>query len=289
MTIGFIGAGNVGFTLGNYFASHNLQVVGYYSRHTEAAHKAAEMTETAVFDTIDGLLAMCDVLFLTVPDSQIPVVYGELCQHSIQGKLICHCSGALSAQDAFPDILQRGAFGYSVHPLFAVSTKDHAYKELTDVFFTLEGHPSRLHDVKNLLEQAKLTVRVIASEQKPLYHCAAAVASNLVVAVADWSIELLTQCGFSPEEAQHALTPLLLGNMAHITKDGPMLSLTGPVERGDTVTVQKHFESLPALEDRRSYALLSCRLLALAQQKHPTRSYEALRAFLRDQRKELQL
>lgn len=289
MTIGFIGAGKVGFTLGKYFASHALQVVGYYSRHTESTHKAAEFTKTAVFDTIDGLLAMCDVLFLTVPDSEISIVYGELCQHSIQGKLICHCSGALSAQDAFPDILQRGAFGYSVHPLFAVSSQYHAYEELADVFFTLEGHPSHLHDVKNLLEKAKLRVRVIASDKKPLYHCAAAVASNLVVAVADWSMNLLTQCGFSLEEAQLALTPLLLGNMEHIVKDGPVLSLTGPVERADTITVQKHLQSLAALEDKRSYTLLSCKLLALAQQRNPGRSYDTLRAFLGDMRKELQL
>lgn len=31
MKFGFIGAGKVGFSLGKYFADHDLDVVGYYS------------------------------------------------------------------------------------------------------------------------------------------------------------------------------------------------------------------------------------------------------------------
>ena len=39
----------------------------------------------------------------------------------------------MSAQDAFEGIEETVAFGYSVHPLFAVSDKYNAYRELTGV------------------------------------------------------------------------------------------------------------------------------------------------------------
>ena len=81
------------------------------------------------------MLAASDVLFFTLPDKEIESVYRQISQLSIRGKIFCHCSGALSAQDAFPNIDDFSATGFSVHPLFAVSDKYNAYRELADVFF----------------------------------------------------------------------------------------------------------------------------------------------------------
>ena len=44
MTIGFIGAGKVGCTLGKYFSTHGAAVTGYYDRNTQAAKEAAQFT-----------------------------------------------------------------------------------------------------------------------------------------------------------------------------------------------------------------------------------------------------
>ena len=134
MKIGFIGAGRVGFTLGKYFCEHGVEVAGYYSRNIQSAKEAAEFTHSRVYDVPAKLLEACDILFLTVPDGIIPQIYRELCQESIRGKILCHASGAAAAGETFPDIEARGACGYSVHPLFAVSDKYHSYRELTDVF-----------------------------------------------------------------------------------------------------------------------------------------------------------
>lgn len=208
-------------------------------------------------------------------------MFEELRRLSIENKCICHCSGALSAADAFPGAGESGAFGYSVHPLFAVSDRYRAYEELPDVFFALEGHPGRLEAMRAMLADAGLSVRVIDPACKTRYHAAAAMASNLMVGLAGESLRLLESCGFPPEDALRALGPLMAGNMRHVAGDGPVASLTGPVERDDVGTVQKHLAALPEGDVRDLYRLLSRTLVRIAREKHPERDYTEMDKLLK--------
>ena len=130
----------MGTTLGKYFAEHSVEVAGYYSRSISSASEAAAFTGSRVFETARDVLAASDVLFLTVPDGAIHTVYDALPKELLRGKILCHASGALTAKEAFPDLEKYGGSGCSVHPLFAVSDKHRAYRELVDVFFCGRGH-----------------------------------------------------------------------------------------------------------------------------------------------------
>lgn len=244
------------------------------------------------------MIEECDVIFLTVPDGSIRETWDQVKGYEIKEKIICHCSGAMSAADAFPGIAETGANGYSAHPLFAVSDKYNAYKELSGVFFTLESAQS-VEDAKDavlarradardpglailqgLLESKGNPTRIIAAADKTLYHCAAAVASNLVCGLIDQSVEMMKRCGFAEEDAVKALAPILTGNMAHIASKGPTASLTGPVERNDVETVRKHLECLTDDRERQLYSLLSSRVIEMAQRRHPDRDYSDMRRLM---------
>ena len=54
----------------------------------------------------------------------------------------------------------------------------------------------------------------------------------------------MQECGFDEESALKALAPIMLGNMQHIVENGTVNSLTGPVERADVKTVEKHLNCL---------------------------------------------
>ena len=280
MKIGLIGAGKVGFTLGKYFKTRGIDVTGYYSRTADHAQAAADFTDTQRFDSVEELAGESDALFLTVPDGEIRRVWETLPKTAVKGKIICHCSGALPSVEAFPGIQEAGAYGYSVHPLFAVSDPYRAYRELTDVFFCIEGDEARLAEVKALLERCGNPCQVIRAEDKVLYHAAAAVASNHVVALVEQSLQMLERCGFTRESALGALRPILLGNMAHLAQAGPVDSLTGPVERGDVGTVEKHLKALDSEEERQLYRLLSRELVQVAEKKHPERDYREMKEHL---------
>ena len=288
MKVGFIGAGKVGFTLGKYFCEHDIEVTGYYSRSIQSAKKAAAFTATAAYENRSQLVADSDVLFFTVPDDCIASTFEAVRHEPIQGKIFCHCSGVLTASVGFPSIEQAGASGYSVHPLFAISDRYQSYRELADVFFTLEGSTDRLASQQEWLKSTGLHVQIIPAAAKMRYHCAAAIASNQVVALFAESQQLLLDCGFSAEAAQQALTPLFLGNARHIATDGPTAALTGPIERGDAATLKLHLAALDTDDDRMLYLLLSERLLRSARQKHPERDYTAIQQFIMDRKTALQ-
>lgn len=281
MKIGFIGAGKVGFSLGRFFVQGGIPVTGYWSRRRESAQEAALFTGTNHYDTLEALVQESDALFLTVPDGAISSVFERLRELEISGKQICHCSGALTAGEAFPGIGRTGAHGYSIHPLFPISSKREAYRELAGAFFCLEGDGPHLAQWQELLRSLGLTVQVIHGEAKVRYHAACAIASNLVCALAQESLDLLETCGFSQEMALRALAPLMRSNLEHLLQTGPMDALTGPVERCDAATVAKHLACLPGGGERALYRAASQKLVEIAARKHPERDYRPLEELLK--------
>lgn len=276
MKIGFIGAGKVGMSLGRLFLQNDLTVTGYYSRTPEHAEQAADFTQSQCFDTLEQLCQSSDTLFVTTPDGVIEQVWNTLVTLPIKSKQICHCSGALPSA-VFHGAAEAGAQVCSVHPLLAVSDRFSSWEQLGHAFFTLEG--SCAEDMQTLLRQCGVQTAIIAPEDKARYHLSACIVSNLAVGLADWGIQLLTQCGFSAEQAQTALTPLILGNAQSICSKGTTDALTGPAERGDLETIQSHMRCL-SREEQQLYALLTRRLCDIAQRKHPDRTDTALKTYL---------
>lgn len=278
MRIGFVGAGKVGFTLGRYFTEHHMDVSGYYSKSKSAAMQASDFTHTRYYETLEDLAASSDALFLTVPDGAIEEVWNSLKRYSLTGKLICHTSGAMSSA-VFSGIGQMGAFGYSIHPLFAVSSKQNSYKEISQAYFTIEGDEEYLGFWKSFFQKLGNPVRVIGADDKVRYHGAAVFVSNLVTGLYEAGVSLLKSCGFDRESGEAALGPLFVNNAQNVAAKGTAAALTGPVERGDVSTVAKHLEAFSE-EEREIYLQISRKLLQIARRKNPDRDYGELAQIL---------
>lgn len=279
MKIGFIGAGKVGFTLGKYFAENGMELSGYYSSSVASAKEAAEITGSEYFENAEKLIGASDVIFLTVPDGAIKDVYLSLPREILKGKQLCHCSGALSSKDAFPEINEYGAKGTSIHPLFPVSSKYESYKVIGSAFFCIEGDCAE--EWSRILSGMSNPVRIIDSEIKIKYHAACVVASNLVCGLMAESTELLTGCGFSEKEALEALKPLAVSNLNRIFASDPVTALTGPVERNDVSTVKKHLDALGEGTDAEIYRSLSLKLTEMAEKRHSGADYSEMRSLLK--------
>lgn len=276
MKIGFIGAGKVGFSLGRYFVEHDLHVSGYYSRNLQSAKEAAVFTQTYYFETLENIIKESDTLFLTVSDSEISKIYSEILKYDLRGKILAHCSGAMTSE-VFSGISQKGALGCSVHPICAVSSKQAGYQDLSKAFFTIEGEEN--NRLFNLLQKCGNRVERLSCDKKIKYHAAAVFASNMVVGLYEYSSTLLRDCGLSDEFAQKALEPLFLQNCKTIVEKGTVMALTGPLERGDNETIEKHL-SILAGEEKELYCLLSKEILLLAKRKHEKRNYEKIEKLL---------
>lgn len=276
MKIGFIGAGKVGTSLGKLFAQHDVTVTGYYSRTLQHAEQAAAYTQSRCFLSLEDVCNASDTLFVTTPDGVIEHMWNDMAAVPIKSKCICHCSGALPSS-VFASAEERGAKVCSVHPLLAVSDRFSSWEQLEGAFFTLEGSGSA--DMAALMHRCGAQTATIAAADKVRYHLAACVVSNLAVGLSHWGMQLLEQCGFTAEQAQKALTPLILGNAQAVCAKGPKDALTGPAERGDLGTIQSHMACL-SREEQTLYALLTRKLCEIAQEKHPDRDDTALRTYL---------
>lgn len=279
MRIGFIGAGKVGFSLGKYFAENGLEISGYYSRSESSAREAAAFTGSELFASAEELVSASDAVFLTVPDSAIKETYNTLPKNLFDGRQICHCSGAMSAAEAFPNIAEYGAKAASIHPLFPISSKTESYKELSNAFFCIEGDCAA--DWTAILSDMGNPTRIITSDIKSRYHAACSVASNLVCGLIAESTELLEQCGFTADEALSALEPLAMSNMKRIFAVGPTAALTGPVERNDVSTVKKHIACISGKNDSVIYRAVSEKLTEMAKERHPQADYTEMEKLLR--------
>lgn len=280
MNIGIIGAGKVGVSVGRYLKDNNIQISGFYDINSDNAAFAEKFTQTDCFSDLEKLVRMSDTLFITTPDSVIGSVWDCIIKNnmSVQNKIVCHFSGALSS-DVFTDSQSTGASVCSIHPMLAFSDKLTSYRIPANTFFALEGDETAVSALKSLFENLGNTVCRIDKSKKSLYHTAASVLSNELVAVLDMGYSLLEECGFSRDEAVNATQNLVLGNVNSVLENGCVNALTGPVERNDLQTVKKHVNSLKG-EDRQIYILLAKRLVNLAKAKNKDRDYSELSEFL---------
>lgn len=276
--IGFVGAGKVGFSLGKYLKINNITVTGYYSRNEDSSKKASIFTDTKQFNNLDELITESDTIFITTPDGEIKSVWEEIKELSIKNKMICHCSGSLSSE-IFSNINQYGAYGYSIHPMFAISDKHNSYKSLNQAFMTIEGDSKYIMEFYNLVSSLGNDVLIISKSNKPLYHAASVTVSNLVLGLINSGVKHLIACGFEEDTAIKALQPLISFNIESIKDRGRAGSLTGPVERCDIKTIESHCNVLID-DDAIVYKLLSKNILGIAKSKNKNRDYTKIEEYL---------
>ena len=275
MNIGFIGAGKVGCTLAKYFSLCGMQITGFYSHDYLQTQAASEFTDSEAYLTLSSLIANCDCLFLTVPDSQISSVWQEVSRLLIENKLVGHCSGLLTSQLFTIDQIVY-PLAFSLHPLSAIYDRFICYKDMAKVSFTLEANnPLALAKLQQMLSPLVNSIAILSAEHKALYHAACVMLSNHVIALAQVGSDMLARCGLDHHFCQQAWHNLFLENAKNICNVGTLNALTGPVERNDANTIKQHLLNLPA-DIKPLYQQLSTKLLNLSRQKHPNRDYHQL-------------
>jgi len=278
MKTGFIGAGRVGCSFGKYFKENGFTISGYFSRSYENSKFASDFTESVCFGDFYSLAESSDIIFITVCDDEIIGIWEKLSLGNLKGKIICHCSGALSCE-VFTGALDKGAFVCSVHPMIAVSDKRNGYKNFAKAFFTLEGNSHACGEIKKMLESIGNKVKIIDSEKKILYHISCVFQSNFINALIYSGMDFLKKCGFDEDEICFAVKPLIMENIRNVFEKGVLKAMTGPVERNDIKTVVKHMGVLKDLE-LNIYKILSNKLSDIAALKNHDVSYDELKKVL---------
>ena len=162
-----------------------------------------------------------ELVLVCVPDRAIAEVAGAV----PAGPWIAHTSGGTKLSALDPHERR-----FSVHPL-QTFTHDRGPEQLDGAWAAVSGETAEALAVGTwLAETLGLRPFGLADEKRALYHAGAAVAANYLVTLRRAAGQLVEAAGAPPE----ALDPL----MRRVIENG--FQLTGPIERGDWETVERH-------------------------------------------------
>jgi predicted short-subunit dehydrogenase-like oxidoreductase (DUF2520 family) len=205
------------------------------------------------------------IVILAVPDSALAEVAYDLAQAGAPplGCAVFHLSGALSTEVLAP--LHAGGYAVgSIHPMQAVADPWLSGDRLMGAAFAVAGEPAAIAAARRLIDALSGRALVVPPARRPVYHAAAVVASNYLLALVSFAVRLMAQAGLSEEEAVPALLPLIRGTLDNLEKLGVPAALTGPIPRGDIDTIRLHLARLSE-EDRLLYCALGRELLHLSR------------------------
>jgi len=269
-TVAIIGAGKVGTAIGTLLRRAGVRVTAVTARSEQTARAAALATGGEPMTDNTTAARTAQLVLVTVPDSAIAPVVREMAARGAfnAGQVVAHASGALGLAELNAASVAGAAVG-SMHPIQAFASAAHAVREIPGSIFGITAEEEALGALESLARVLGGTPVRVAPEAKALYHAATVLASNCFVALEDMAHELLGEAGFSAEEAQAALGPLVRGTAANLERFGTRVALTGPIARGDLDTVRAHLSALdraPA-DTAAAYRLLSMRATEIAHDR----------------------
>jgi predicted short-subunit dehydrogenase-like oxidoreductase (DUF2520 family) len=199
--LAIVGRGRVGNALARAFAQAGLGVEGPLGR---------------------GEQPTADVVLLCVPDAEIASAAA-----TVDARFVGHVSGATPLD----------AVDFGLHPLQTVAGPETSFDGCGCAI--AGSSPEALELARGLALAARMEPFEIDDSARAAYHAAASIASNFVVTL-EWMAErIAAAAGIDAENARKMLAPLVRQTVDNWAALGPADALTGPVARGDELTVQR--------------------------------------------------
>jgi predicted short-subunit dehydrogenase-like oxidoreductase (DUF2520 family) len=199
--LAIVGRGRVGNALARAFSEAGIDIEGPLAR---------------------GESSTADVVLLCVPDGEIANAAA-----GVTARFVGHVSGATPID----------AVDFGLHPLQTVTGADTRFDGCGCAI--AGSSPEALELARGLALAARMEPFEIDDSARAAYHAAASIASNFVVTL-EWMAErVAAAAGIEPENARKMLAPLVRQTIDNWAAVGPQAALTGPVARGDEVTVAR--------------------------------------------------
>ncbi|MFC3909234.1 Rossmann-like and DUF2520 domain-containing protein [Legionella dresdenensis] len=266
-SINIIGAGNLGKTIGRLLVSKKLAAVkGVWSRTPANTLTALEFIGEGATISHFSELPYADITFITTPDDFIDSTCAALAQqnHLNPGQAVVHCSGSLSSDILLP-AAEAGCFTASLHPMRSFANPALSVQQFAGTYCALEGHPEAVDRLQSLFNQAQAITFFLDKDKKSLYHAAGVIASNYVVTLAKQAANCLHEAQVPEEVAMRLIVNLMRGTVTNLENTlSAEKSLTGPIQRGDIATIEKHLNAFTDLSLKKLYAMLAQATLPLS-------------------------
>lgn len=267
LSVGLISAGRVGTAVGAALERRGHVVAAVLARSQRSRDLADRRLPEARLTDAVGVADAAELLVLAVPDAALPEVVAELTAADSfrPGHIVVHVAGAVGAEILRP-AADAGAVVVAAHPAmtFTGSEADVDRMEGCSWALTAPDEVGLVVGQMLVMETGGLPVTV-AESHRALYHAALAHGANHLVTLVNDAAEALAasfavqtgggvegdpdgMLGTDPRAlARRTLAPLLNAALANALDSGDA-ALTGPVMRGDAVTVSRHLDALEKVD-----------------------------------------
>jgi predicted short-subunit dehydrogenase-like oxidoreductase (DUF2520 family) len=162
---------------------------------------------------------------------------------SVEGKPVIHFAG-VTGTEPLSEVVERGGLACALHPVQACPDIDTAIQHLPGSAWGVTCSDGAELWASALIERDLKGLPVSLDEaDRVLWHAAAVVTSNGISALLAAGERLLEEIGI--ENPERVLGPIAVGTSENArTAGGGARTLTGPVVRGETATVQMHVDAL---------------------------------------------
>lgn len=267
LSVSVVSAGRVGTAFGAALERRGHVVSAVVARSDTSRELASRrLPEARVLGPVDAARA-AELVILAVPDSALPGVVSELAEAEAfrPGHIVVHVAGAVGAEVLRP-AADAGAVVVAAHPAMTFTGGEADVDRMEGCSWALTA-PDEVGLVVGqmlVMETGGLPVTV-AEPHRALYHAALAHGANHLVSLVNDAAEALASSfavlpggavegdpdGLLGPDAQalarRTLEPLLRAALDNVLASGPA-ALTGPVMRGDAVTVSRHLDALEEID-----------------------------------------
>lgn len=267
--IGIIGTGRVGLAIGYRLQQAGCQVIGGADLKQKHARRFYQILKLQYrkFSNID-IASKANLIFITTQDQAIENVYQQILPYLKTRTILVHCSGALSNL-IFKGANRKNIITIGLHPIQTFSD-DKPATITKNIYYAVEADTQARPIAKKLVRDLQGRPVFIKSADKPLYHTMCVFASNYLVALMSAVFDIARILKIRPRQTFSLLEPLIRQTWDNIRNNGVEKSLTGPIARGDIVTIKSHLiileKKLPELLSL--YQILGLKALKLITKKH---------------------
>lgn len=243
--IAIAGAGRMAQSLGRLLRERGERIAAVASRQMDHARAAVEFIGEGEAVSYPCLPRCAQRVLIAVSDGAIPHVAAVLAEAGMSGGAALHTCGAHGPEILAP-LAARGVSCGTLHPLQTVASPAQGLEALQGCTFGITAEGAAAAWAERIAAMLGGRALFVPADKRPLWHAAAVMASNYVVALVDAAVMLMGAAGIEERDALAAVAPLVKASSANALSLGPVRALTGPVERGDVETVTTHLSALAA-------------------------------------------
>jgi len=270
-TLNVIGCGRAGGSLTRLWLQASTVRVGAILNRSQSSSQQAvrQLGAGAAADSV-GDMPAANLWLISCGDDQILSVARALAaaRTDMDGALVFHLAGRFGL-DVLAPLAEQGAEVAAMHPVRSLTHARLSIDDFSGTACVAEGSPTALARLQPLVTAIGGLWLPVSGIERGLYHAAVSIVSNVTKGVAWKAQNWLTRAGLTDDTATAVTHQLLATTLEDLFRSGARQSITGPVVRGDTRTVEAHLEALRSSypDDIDVYRILARTVLELAQER----------------------